>query len=492
MFKISNKMIEVEVENKENKPYDAILELMKCPITNEVMKNPVMTYEEIVYEREAIDELFFKGEHFDPKTGKPFLLRNYFHMPLLSNIIKEYMKVVKKPVSEEVASLKKLIETLMNEKEDLLKENRALQEKCKDQEIRLDELRNVAGRVVKDSFYLGTDFSENLNNLKKKIKQLEKEKSELKIELENANSKYFELEQNSDCVGKQSLYESLNLIPDITPTPGRNNEFLPERLIIENNFIEIKSYETKENIERLQNMKLKEYLDKYGKNSLVEEIKIIVKYNKNADIKFESDKKRNAVLYACEKGCSVEVLKYLISLGVDYTKNDKDNKTALYIASRDCSKEAVDLFVNLGQKITHADDEKWTPLHTACRNNSIEVVKTVYEHYKNATNCNKEHLNNLRTDPNCTILHLAACNSNSKEVVEFIADKVDLDLKDKDDYTALHYACKNSSNIETIKVLLAKGANPNIKNNDGLTPFEYGIKYNSNTEVKEFLNSLNK
>ena len=121
MSKISNKMIEVEVENTKNKPYDAILELMKCPITNEVMKNPVMTYEEIVYEREAIDELFFKGEQFDPKTGKPFLLRNYFHMPLLSNIIKEYMKLVKKRVSEEVVTLKQHIETLMKDKEDLLK-----------------------------------------------------------------------------------------------------------------------------------------------------------------------------------------------------------------------------------------------------------------------------------------------------------------------------------------------------------------------------------
>lgn len=41
--------------------------------------------------------------------------------------------------------------------------------------------------------------------------------------------------------------------------------------------------------------------------------------------------------------------------------------------------------------------------------------------------------------------------------------------------TSLHYACRGLSrhdgNIETLKILLENGADPNIKNNDGATPF---------------------
>ena len=179
-------MIEVDVEL-----YKTILELMKCPITNQVMKNPVMTYEEIIYEREAIDEHFYKGEEFHPSTGQPFYQRNYFHMPLLSKIIKEFQKLAEKPISEVVDCLNKKIESLNNEKELLQKENKDLQEKCREQEIRLDEIRNAAGRIVKESFYLGTDYSENLNLLKNKIKQLEKDKSDLKIEIAKVISIFF-------------------------------------------------------------------------------------------------------------------------------------------------------------------------------------------------------------------------------------------------------------------------------------------------------------
>ena len=207
-----------------------------------------------------------------------------------------------------------------------------------------------------------------------------------------------------------------------------------------------------------------------------------------ADINFETEKKRNAVLYACELGCKADVINYLISIGIDYSKNDKFNNSALKLACWYCSNDEIDIFLNLNQKVTEKDIFNWTSLHSACRHNSIEVVKKIFDIYTKETNCNKEQLNDLKNDTNSTLLHLVVCNSF--EVTQFFIDKVDLDIQNNENNTALHSACLWTTDTNIIKLLLEKGAKTDIINNEGFKPIEYGIKENMSEDVKKYLKSL--
>ena len=54
----------------------------------------------------------------------------------------------------------------------------------------------------------------------------------------------------------------------------------------------------------------------------------------------------------------------------------------------------------------------------------------------------------------------------------------DVDKKDKEKSTALHYAVR-FNNIEVVKYLIKKGANPNIPGEDGATPIHYAARYKS-------------
>lgn len=61
---------------------------------------------------------------------------------------------------------------------------------------------------------------------------------------------------------------------------------------------------------------------------------------------------------------------------------------------------------------------------------------------------------------------------------------MDLDVRDPEyGYTALHNAVMNLD-IETIKILLELGANPNIKNDDGLTALDLAHHRYDNKEIK--------
>ena len=149
----------------ENK--DKVLELMKCPITKKIMENPVVTYDENVYEREAIDEIFISESNTDPITGKQFISKNYVKIPQLAKIIKEYSNLSKKPKQEiDIETYNKLLE------------------KSKEQEKTINELRvDVPGRIFKEAFMLGVDFNEQKIALNNKIKDLESENFEMRKKL---------------------------------------------------------------------------------------------------------------------------------------------------------------------------------------------------------------------------------------------------------------------------------------------------------------------
>ena len=105
-------------------------------------------------------------------------------------------------------------------------------------------------------------------------------------------------------------------------------------------------------------------------------------------------------------------------------------------------------------------------IHDAATNGNIEVVK---QHLASGTDVD------VKDEEGATPLHYAA----TKEITELlIANGADVNAKDKYGRTPLHYAVDR----EIAELLIANGANVNAKDGDGETPLDL-----TNTEIADLL-----
>lgn len=86
-----------------------------------------------------------------------------------------------------------------------------------------------------------------------------------------------------------------------------------------------------------------------------------------------------------------------------------------------------------------------------------------------------------------TALMLAAKNGNLEEIKLLIKSNANLNLSDKDGWTALMNAARYQNNSEIVRILLEAGANPNQKNMYGSTALQLGAVYSENPEIVRLL-----
>lgn len=72
------------------------------------------------------------------------------------------------------------------------------------------------------------------------------------------------------------------------------------------------------------------------------------------------------------------------------------------------------------------------------------------------------------------------------EIEDLIQSGMNLDAKDENGLTALHYAVE-SGKLEIVKLLLENKANPNIGDNDMVTPYNIGKSYSGLEDIVELL-----
>ena len=474
---------------------DNILKLLSCPLNGNLFINPVIANDGVVYEKDALEKRY-KNNNFESTISQ-----NYKPVPLISKIIEKFksssflinsngLNLYFDRTDRELKNLKEQIKHLENSLQ--LEKSNAIEAIKNEHSLKItnDYLMNEFSDFKKKTELEIHELEENNTILKKTIRLISEENEKLKIidissRINNNNSinnsnleTYIENEKKL----KNEIERLENLVSKLkTQIEIFNKEY--------NTIQEV--FLSQEDIDSLQKTKFQDYIQMKGRLSIIDEVKIIVNFNRNSVINYNDKEGSNAILISCYNGCSYDIIKYLIDLGIDYKKKDKYGGTALIYASRCCSKSVIELLISLGLNISDADSDNCTALHNACRYNTLEVVKLVFNKFIEATNYNKQQFNKLRISfSDETILHLAVFNS--KEVVEFISDKVNLDLQKKDGNTALHLACYSNSDSEIIKLLLSMGASISIINKDRLNPIEYGIKYNEYKEVVLFLKELNK
>jgi ankyrin repeat protein len=220
--------------------------------------------------------------------------------------------------------------------------------------------------------------------------------------------------------------------------------------------------------------------------------------------------KATALHMASQQGHS-EVVGLLLSWNLDQDAKDVGGWTALHMAAHEGHLDVVNQLVTSGAALDVVDNDGWTALHKAARRGKDDIVTTLIQRGADRR---------IRTpDKGCTALHHACVsdeNNHSAAIIttllngiededqddryvdmqtwdmfqtpiqivvskgrrifceRILACRPDLEKKDNDGFTALHFAANlaDTENAQLVKLLLEHGANLAALNNEGRTPEE--------------------
>lgn len=209
------------------------------------------------------------------------------------------------------------------------------------------------------------------------------------------------------------------------------------------------------------------------------------------DIRFQ-DMVNHLLISASQYG-SLDVIKYLISIGADVSFVNHKNETPLLNAALNGKMEVVRFLVENGADVMVVNENGATVLNYSFSN--YEVMKyflelSVHPDHGNpilqsAMYNDKEVLNLLLSygadinlqDEACDSALLNAFIVNNVSLFKYLISRgADVNLRYQDNNTMLMYAAKYG-NLEIIKILFEHGADPNLINNRRLKAMDIALEH---------------
>ncbi|AZL14968.1 ankyrin repeat domain-containing protein [Rickettsiales endosymbiont of Stachyamoeba lipophora] len=233
-----------------------------------------------------------------------------------------------------------------------------------------------------------------------------------------------------------------------------------------------------------------------------------------ADVNFINEfSYQTALHYAAERGHTETVRVLVQELGANVMDKDKDGKTALHYAAERGHTETIRVLVQeLGANVMDKDEDGKTALHYAAEHGRTETVRVLVQELgadikatdnngKTALHCaaERDHVERDNTETirilaqlganvntqalyGKTALHSAAEHGHTETVRVLVQElKADVNAKDEDGRTALHYAATVVGQTETVYVLVQElGADIKATDNNGKTALHYTVYGNTN------------
>lgn len=198
-----------------------------------------------------------------------------------------------------------------------------------------------------------------------------------------------------------------------------------------------------------------------SKRGNIEFLKFLV--NKNVEFNSLNKKGGNAFMFVAQgtRGFnnSIEVYKFLQSLGINPNIVTKDGSTPLHsIANTKVDKSIFEFFLKAGANVDQMNSDGNTPFLNASSRNSLEIVKLLAKHSNNLNTVNKKRQSALTL----------AVENNNPDIVEFLLKQgLDAKIKDSDGNSLAYYLvesfnAKNPKDFDSkVKMLQAHGLKMN-------------------------------
>lgn len=230
-----------------------------------------------------------------------------------------------------------------------------------------------------------------------------------------------------------------------------------------------------------------------------------------------TDKDGKSALMIATQTASVEVIRALVNAKADVNLKDKEGSTALIFAAQTFSVEAVEVLIKAGARIDEPDDKGWTPLMRASarylNDSGADVVKLLLDAGANIHAVNKEGQTALmlaaRWYDEAAIKHLIAAGASLKATdskgqtvlmhafqstssinLKLLFDagaRETVNVKDQRGSTALMYSTGKYYAAEYATQLLAAGATINDVNSEGQSALMLAAQNGSEETVKALL-----
>ena len=182
----------------------------------------------------------------------------------------------------------------------------------------------------------------------------------------------------------------------------------------------------------------------------------------------------NALLRACRIGQS-ESVRFLLEAGADVSITKPDGNTCLHVAVQGyCCKWTLKQIIEQGMNVNILNKRGKTALILACESAQADSVKLLLE---------KGADPNLYGAIGYTVLHAAVHGHCTNETLqEIINRKAHLDARNIHGQTALCLACSYRQQ-DSVRILLAAGANTNIANKFGNTSLHSAVFWNCSKKI---------
>jgi ankyrin repeat protein len=209
------------------------------------------------------------------------------------------------------------------------------------------------------------------------------------------------------------------------------------------------------------------------------------------DVNQENIKGFNVLMNSCYSN-DTSVISYLINLTKNINHKNNEGKTALTIAVSNNSFEAVKLLVENGANINVSDSMGNSLMYYLLKFSSKSKMELL-EKKMNYLIKKGIAKNKIQANGN-TLFHIIV-DKNNVDLIEKIKDfEIDINSRNENGLTALHFAAMKGENTELILKLISLGANKNIKTSFGETAFDLAKENELLIKSKvniEFLNPKN-